>query len=148
MKAEDEEAVKANWEEITMANDNEDIIPATKAQIDKLQTTISYCNITLFEIETWKTENEPAYSEAIVKHGNKEYEILSEIINGVLDKRKVVQDEQNEINNFGAMVTNEDKNEISVMAALANQQDLTNLKIVSQPSQSTPKSSTSAGREG
>ena len=139
---------KANWEEITMANDNEDIIPATKAQIDKLQTTISYCNITLFEIETWKTENEPAYSEAVVKHGNKEYEILSEIINGVLDKRKVVQDEQNEINNFGAMVTNEDKNEISVMAALANQQDLTNLKIVSQPSQSTPKSSTSAGREG
>ena len=108
----------AEWEEITIVNEMEDVIPVTEAQMNILKNTISDYNITTEEIENWKTTNENEYDKLITKFKKSEYQILSEIIRNVRKKRREIQEEHRESKNLRTLMELDKEKESPEMVLL------------------------------
>ena len=109
---------KIEWEELTIANEYEDMEKATEKQIKKVQDAIETYNITTNEIETWKTENENVYDDLIDKYKNQEYPIIRDVILHILRRRKGKYEEEKETDAIGKLIDLSEEGTASEMSAL------------------------------
>ena len=77
------------WEEMTLAEEVEELIHATPQEIKKIKGSISSHNITSLEIQTWKNMNWNEYESILKKVGRKEYEVMRLIVQSILDERRI-----------------------------------------------------------
>ena len=88
---------KAEWEELTIVDAFEDCTPATEEQIQLIEEKIARYNITLQEIEIWKNENSEKYAQLTSGDNVQEFKTLMKIVEGVMKKRKDLQETNIEV---------------------------------------------------
>ena len=79
---------KTTWEEMTLVNEIEDIIPATQTEIKKVKNTIESQNLSTTEIENWKNNNWEKYDTILDQCQKREYEVMKVLVQCILDDRE------------------------------------------------------------
>lgn len=109
---------KAGWDQVTIADAYEDCVPASEDQIKKIEERISTYNITLEEIEKWKTENCEEFEKMTSGDGANEYKTLMRVIKGVIETRKEQQEINKEVERI-ANILDEEKEKEKALGVVA-----------------------------
>ena len=99
------------WEEMSIVQEVDDVIPATPYEVKKIKGTIQGNSITTNEIETWKNKNWENYEKILEKVNRKEYEVMRILVQSILDTRAEKKDRETELEFLANLIGFTEENE-------------------------------------